>query len=709
MDGFVDPRYTFFNMVEQQFRIAEIEVSKSPTDEKILGIFRIEGAGQQAKGTRLVIIAEIASTLYAYERLLDVINDAAEQTRHMVAGVEQDPVARFEKLIQRVNDAVATFLEGEPTPLAWNRVSLYIIELSPDHICLTGTGRLMNVFLQKQEDGSYKTFDLFGSLEQLADVDPKKPFASLICGDMKPGDVLIAGTTNLERFRNELRIKERLTTLPPVSAALEIKQDLERRGVPDDFLGVVVASVALEMPSGIATKVAALETNKSTASINKLRDTEKETDANLSPAITPSKKPSETQTTFASKMKGGMMGLIQTARGRFLASDRTKDVAAMASLRGMNAGHGSRFTKKHKTIVIGSAVALVALVIGISFWKHKQKLAAEAAAWQATYDQAQDNRNRAESDLVYANDARARKEIETSEQLLASLNLADPKNKERVEKLRNDLVQLREKLRKIVVADQIVELHALTGVADGSLVAPVLSKDTAYAVDNASKKIIKIDITDKTKKEIALPANAEPVVAGSLGSKSIVFITRTGTMYAINTQTDDVALISSQPKSSSTNDLVLYAGKAYSLDGQNGQVWRAQSGSAGFGAESAYIKASNVPLTNAVGLAIDSNVYVLKADGTLARFLSGGQEGFSLATVDPALRAASGIWTNADAQRIAITDPAGKRVLIFNKDGTLKAQLTSNQFTSPRDVDGDEATKRLLVIDGTKLLLVPLP
>jgi hypothetical protein len=110
-------------MAEQQFRIAEIEVSKSPTDEKILGIFRFEGAGQSKKGNSLVILAEVASTLYAYERLLDVINATAEQAKHLVAAVEQDPVARFEKLIQRLNDAVATFLEGEPTPLAWNRVA----------------------------------------------------------------------------------------------------------------------------------------------------------------------------------------------------------------------------------------------------------------------------------------------------------------------------------------------------------------------------------------------------------------------------------------------------------------------------------------------------------------------------------------------------------------------------------------------------------
>jgi hypothetical protein len=695
-------------MTEQQYRIADIEVSKSPTDEKIIGLFRFENQGQNKKGTRIVIIAEISSTLYVYERLLDVINASAEQAKHLVAAVEQDPDARFEKFIQRLNESIASFLEGEPTPLTWNRVNLFVIELSTDRICLAGTGRLMNVFLQKQPDGSYRTFDLFGSLEQPAEVDPKKPFASLICGDMKAGDVLIAGTTNLERLRNELRIKERLTTLPPVSAALEIKQDLERRGIPDDFLAAIIASVDLEMPSGIAAKVAAIEKDKSTASINKLRSAEQEANTHLSPALTPSNKPTATQTTMRSRVVGGMMGLIHTVRQRVMSSDRTKDIAAMASLRGMNAGHGSRFTAKHKTMAIGAGVLLLILIIGISTWKHQQRLKAEATAWQATFDQAQDNRNRAESDLVYANDARARTEIEKAESLVSTLDLKDPANKQKVEKLRSDLAQLRERLRKVVISEPVTELAALTGVPDGSLVAPVLVKGTAYAVNNAAHKILKIDVDDKTTKEIALPT-AESIVAGSLGSRSIVFTTAKGTFFAVDTQTDAVTQISTQPNASSTTDIVLYAGRAYSLDGPNGQVWRAQSGSTGFGAGTSYIKASNIPLQNAVGLAIDSNVYVLKADGTLARFLSGGQEGFSLAQVDPPLRAASGVWTNSDAARIAVTDPAGKRVLVFNKDGTLKAQLTSPQFSSPRDVDGDDAAKRLLVIDGSRLLLIPLP
>ncbi|MBI4138774.1 hypothetical protein HY479_01340 [Candidatus Uhrbacteria bacterium] len=691
-------------MVEQQFRIAEIEVAKSPTDEKIIGIFRYESAGQKKKGASLLILAEISSTVYAYERLLDVINESAEQARHLIAAVETDPVARFEKLIQRINEAVAGFLEGEPTPLSWNRVNLFIMELSQDHICLTGRGRLMNLFLQKQDDGTYRTFDLFGSLEQPAEVDPKKPFAALICGDMKPGDILMAGTLNLERLRNELRIKERLTTMPPVSAALDIKQDLEQHGIPDDFVAAIVACCALEVPSPKQAP-AADDVEKSTASIQKLRDAEKDATQHLSPVFSPAATASEQ--TNERRVMAGFFGLLASLRGT-VKRYRSKDIALMASLRGMNAGHGSVFTKKHKRILLAGAAVLLAVAVGAGIWRNNQRLAREEAAWTVTYDQARDNRDRAESDLVYANDTRAKKYIDAAEGLLAGLDTKTPQRNEKIEALKTDLERLKERLRKTQAVEP-VELTALAGAPDGALVAPVLAAGVGYAVDNADKTVLKIDTANKTTKRIPLPSGAGTVIAGSLGQKSVVFATSNGAMVAVDLQTDSVTTLSSQPRASSTTDVIVYGGRAYSLDGPNGQVWRAQGTAGGFGSEQPYIKAATTDLAGAVGLAIDSNVYVLKPDATVARFLSGGQEAFGLVAIDPPLRAASAIWTNADATRLAIADPAGKRIVIFNKDGTLKAQLTSKEFTGPRDLDGNEAEKKLLVIDGTRLLLVSLP
>lgn len=695
-------------MVEQQFKIAEIEVAKSPTDEKILGIFRFEGAAQKKKGTKILVLAEVHSTLYSYERLLDVINATVDQTRHLIIDVEQDPVARFEKLIQRLNEAIDKFLEGEPSPISWNRINIFILELSQNHICLTGRGRLMNVFLQKQDNGSFRTFDLFGSLEQSVDVDPKKVFASLICGDIKNGDVLIAGSTNLERLRNELRIKERLTTLPPVSAALEIKQDLEHRGIPDDFIAAVVACCELEKSSAAVQTSPKHAAEKSTDSIMKLCKTEKEAEQRLAPTLGPA------------ETGGNKMALLKHASGQLfnllinafkkVKQIRYRDVALLSSLRGMHAGHGSMFDDKktkRKLIIAGACVLIVIAIFAL--WKRNQRLALEAATWTAAYEQAADFRNRAESDLIYGNDERAKQEIDNAINLLSSLNVKKSDNKNRVETMKGEIEKLQERLRKITVLDQVKELAALQNAASGALTAPVLDGNTAYAVDNAARTIIKIKLDDGSDRRITLPAEADPIVAASASRNSVIFTTAKGKMYGLNKDTNALTPLSFPSNNETFTDFVFYANRAYILDGTNGQVWRASNLGNGFGGAQGYIKASDVSLTGAVSLAIDGGVFVLKPEGSLSRFFSGGQESFSLNAIDPPLQAASAVWTEAEIEYLVISDPAEKRLVVFNKDGTLRAQLKSDKFSAPRDITSDEQGKNLLIVDDTRLLLVSLP
>lgn len=695
---------------EPQFRIAEIDVAKNPTDEKIVGIFRYE-AGSTKQGPVLLIVAEIHSTLYVYERLLDVLNATAEQARMLVTGVGQDPIGRFEKLVQRLNEAMAAFHESEATPVGWSRINIFVIELSEGHLCLTGTGKLMNTFLQKQEDGSFRSFDLLGSLEQPAETDPKKPFASLLCGDIAPGDVLIVGSQNLERLRGEIRVKDRLTSLPPVTAALELSQDLEKRGIPDHFVAAVIACCEVKPAAAPAPAPAEPETN--TSSVEKLRSAEENVAQHLSPVISPLaplssgaplKKAADAVRGLASRVSAGLRERSWLRRrGR-------SDGMALASLRGMNAGYGSMFTKQRKTTLVVAAVLIIALIGGISWWNRSKAAAAATAAWNASYEGAVDKKNKAESDLIYGNETSARTEIAGAEQALSTLATDTDDRKARIEKLAHDIGELKEKLKRVVKADNVTELAALSPTAaEGKLAAPVLTKDAAYAVDNDAKAILKIDLASKDVKRIPLPSD-DTVVAGAEGTTSILFATKGGKLLALKKSDDAVdGMKWSLAKSSSTTDIAFYASRIYSLDPQQNQVWRYALSGGTFGQETAYIKATNATIDNAVSLAIDSSVYILKSDGTLIRFLSGGQEGFGLAAVDPVLRAASAVWTDANAANVYVTDPADKRIVVFDKNGQFRAQIVSTSFRTPRDIVGDEANKRAVVVDGNRLLLVPLP
>jgi len=696
-------------MTEDQFKIAELEVANSPRDEKILGLFHFNGSGKGKSTNKLLIMAEISSTLYAYERLLDVINESVERTRHLIAKVESDPIARFEKLIQHVNDAVAEFLEGEPTPITWGRVSLFLIELSPNHICLAGQGRLMNIFLQRQEDGSYRTFDLLGSLEQSSEVNPKKFFGSLICGDMSPGDVLMLGSTNLERLRKEMEIKTRLTQLTPVTAALEIKNDLEARGIPDDFLAVIISCCALKMPEATPAE-SNEEEDHSTASIKELRQTERETNKKLAPSLVPSPNTAPKKERRAKPIRSGagIAGVLKMIQSRIMSFSR-KDIALLTSLRGMNAGHGSVFTRKRKRVLLISGAILVVFLGTFFIWKSHVRNVAKSVAWDASYAEASDHRQRAESDLIYANDARAITHLQDAESMLASLTTDTPDHTEKRNTLQDEINGLHERLRKVRVAENVTELVKLDNAVDGSLRAVALSGDNAYVVDRTTGEVIKVDLINSTQKRIQLPNGSDTIASASVGDRSVLFATDSGVLFTLNTQTDAVQKRTYSPHSETVSDIVVYSGRLYALDGAGGQIWKSNAISGGFGTGQPYIKASNISLEGAVSLAIDSNVYVLKSDGTVARYLSGGQEGFSLSTIDPEFKSASSIWADLDSTKIVITDPDAKRILLFNKDGSLSSQVTSDEFHSLQDIAVDETAKRMIVIDNNRLLLVPMP
>ncbi|MBU2566751.1 hypothetical protein KKG46_04290 [Patescibacteria group bacterium] len=698
-------------MSDTFFRFADIEFGNSPTNESIVGLFRFEGAKMGKQGPYQVVVAEIDSALYAYEQLLDVINATVEQSRTLMTGMTLDPFARFEKLIARVNEAIIAFQEKEPTPINWNRINIFIIECNQDQLCISGHGKLTNIFLQKTEQG-FKSFDLCGSLEQPTTPDPNKIFGSLMCGDMKPGDIFFIGTNNFNRLKAQLNLKDRLSELPPVSAATEIKRQLEKEQVLEDFTAAVISAHAPEQ--SIVKKEPNKQKDKSSDSMQKLRDHEEQINQTLSPVLNPLKprkkqEPNLEGNPSVPKPIASPLGAIT----KFLSSlKRNNDptTSTKTALRAMNAGHRSALTTQRKIILGAVAVLILISIVGYASWSRNKRIAAEQASWETSYQQAMDLKTKAENDLLYAKDAQAKTSIEQSEQIINALDKSSDDRKNRTEQMLADISVIKDRLRKVVVASNIIELQSLpVTVADGQLKAPVLTKDAAYVVDNSDKTIYKINLSSREKTAIKLPDSATDIVAGALGELSVIFIDSEGSFYAVSIAQDTVKALN-RINDIQVADLVIYANKAYVLDGNDGQIYRLTQSSAGFGNQSKYFSdGAPAILAGATGFAIDSNVYVAKPNGSINRFLSGEQEAFGLGSVDPQLASLSAVWTDADDPRILVTDPAQKRLLVYDKNGLLTAQITSVEFGTLRDISLRPQAQQALIVSSNRLLLVPLP
>jgi outer membrane protein assembly factor BamB len=696
-------------MSDAFFRFADIEYGNSPTNENIVGVFRFEQGRQNRQGPFHIVVAEIDSALYAYEQLLDTINATVEQSRTLMAGMALDPFARFEKIIERVNEAVAVFQEQEPTPINWSRLNIFIIECSGKEICISGHGKLMNIFCKKNGE-KFDTFDLCGSLEQPAETNPAKVFASLICGDMSPGDLFFVGTNNFERYKDKLRIKERLQELPPVSAATEIKRDLDKENILDDFVAVTISLHADDTPAFAIKK----NTKQAEESLKRLQQQEDQVQKTLAPTISPlGNNNSETETMARPKIPvpiESMQKFWRKTLNKIMARRSRPTAQTENALRGLHAGGGSFFTTKKKIMIGGVLILFIFTAVSYSSWQRNKRTAAEQAAWEQNFAEVIDLRNRAENDLLYAKDAQAQAKINEANEIIAALDIGNGDRATRVQAVITDFDQLKNRLRKVIAITGISELYSLPVTAqDGMLSAPVLTADKAYVADNQNRKLIVINLASKEKKEVSLPDPAGRIVSGAIGDKSVVFMDNNGKFYAVDIANDAFTPLNSFTGSESINDLVLYNKRAYVLDADAGQIHRLNAVSAGFSGATAYLSEGDEVLKNAVSFAIDSNVYAAKSDGTIIKYLSGQRQAFGLGTVDPAVRSVSAIWTETDDARLLVTDPGEKRLLIFDKNGLLTSQLTSNEFGILRDITSRLSAKQALLISDNRLLLVPLP
>jgi len=704
--------------MDQQFRLAEIEVSHSTIDEKIVGLFRYEGESltkTNPAGKRppvLVIIAEISSALYVYEQLLDTINETAEQLRPLMAAVEGDPMARFEKLVQRLNEAIAAFSEKEPTPIAWNRVNLFMIELSEGNLCLSGIGRLMNVFLQKQEDGSFRSFDLFGSLEQPAEINPKKPFASFICGDIHPGDLLFAGTLNFERLRNDLAIVDTLKSLPPVTAAMEIRQQLEERRIPDDFAAMVMACVTLPVKTAIAPmEELTPKKEKSTESVERMHAEEQTTNAMLSPTIAPRAIAPKAAAPLSERLFAKAKAAGASIANRVTAPRQSKDPLTMASLRGMNAGVGSFFTAKRKWVMWLIGIVLVAAIAGTIWYQRSKQFAEQQTAWNKVYEQALDRKTRAEADILIGNEEGARTLLQDAAGLLSGLDEKTADRKEKKTELAQALQEQRDKLRREVRVDEPPTLLTLAlGAPENTLQQTAVFKDSLYALDTSTPALVRVPMAGGAIARIPLTADEAAGATLAAGKDALYLLNGNKKMYAVDTAQSVIKAVAfSAPKATSLKTFVIYNKRPYVLDPAGNMIWKYSPTDGGFGSESAYLKQNSANLSTATAIAIDINVYVTFADGKLMRYMAGVEEVWSPNTIDPPLTSAASLWTDPETDRLVIADPAGKRILVYRKDGKLVAQIVSKNFKNPIAVTGDVTGKKLYVVDSNRVLVLDLP
>lgn len=125
-----------------------------------------------------------------------------------------------------------------------------------------------------------------------------------------------------------------------------------------------------------------------------------------------------------------------------------------------------------------------------------------------------------------------------------------------------------------------------------------------------------------------------------------------------------------------------------------------------------------IDLTGAVDLAIDGNMYVLFADGTVKKFYDGVEQPFALSGMPDAMRSPTTLFVSGEQKPDApgylyVTDSGNERVLQFDKNGAFIRQFMTKpggvEFRGLRGIYVNEEQGRMVVLSGRTLWLSDIP
>lgn len=148
-------------------------------------------------------------------------------------------------------------------------------------------------------------------------------------------------------------------------------------------------------------------------------------------------------------------------------------------------------------------------------------------------------------------------------------------------------------------------------------------------------------------------------------------------------------------------DMGMFAGNIYLLTKTN--IWRYQSGEAGFGNKQNWIaKSETVDLTGATTLAIDGSLWLVDGQN-IVKFTRGVKEAFSISGLETPLGSNSKIYTDEDAQNIYVLDTANNRVVAVKKTGEYVASYQNVSLGQVTSLVANEKAGRIYLLAGSKI------
>jgi len=324
--------------------------------------------------------------------------------------------------------------------------------------------------------------------------------------------------------------------------------------------------------------------------------------------------------------------------------------------------------------------------------------------------QIEEKKNELKSSLIYNNKTKAKNLLCEINALFKTLTPRTEKERESYNLINNQLKKFAEKLysQKFIENPEILinleemnpQIRATNIInIDGDIYT--FDRNTNFIYQIKGRKIEKANETSVNVGYL------EKMI--SFGKDNLIFVCNNHNLAdfdLVRKKLSPISLASSFPNLQ-IKDIASYSESLYILDSKDSQILKYTKTIDGFAKEIKWLQ-EEANLNNAISIAIDGSIYILKRDGEVIKFYKGKKVKFSLEKIYPKLTDAIKIYTNADLKYIYILDPTNKRLVIFKKDGRLKEQLISSKFNDLKDFAISRNEKIIWFLNGNTILRVLL-
>lgn len=521
---------------------------------------------------------------------------------------------------------------------------------------------------------------------------PLKTFENFSEGKLRLGDLLVLSTSQLfnhisiDRFKNILKRND----LP--DAAQEAIATLQDVMGPEVACGTILAqqvtagSLDTEEEVDLGAYMAAPQVNSVKQSadwLDRIKDMGS-TAATIGKNVHMSVKDRIKKAPKISDMVKGKEGALSVVQTQF--KKAAKQIQPQ-TIKG--------YSKQKKIFMIAAAILLVAVIGNVAIAKYFSSKPKPAIVSSEQLTELEKLINDANAAILYGDESQAERMLVSLQEKLAALGEVNDDQKAQIDTIREQANALDRKLNN--VAEAVVESIGTLSNADNLIVLP------NYIATENNRTVISYNRTSANVQDNTL-RTSEPIFQSGYaqGNQAVIFNGSELLLWNFQTGVIGGAFPTDVPKQDDAAGLTFYNNRVYILDKAGNRVMRYNASTTAFSQPTPSI--SNVSeIGNASDMAIDGNIYIA-TNGTILKYNSGVKQDFPIGITGLGNR--TKIFTDADVTNLYVLDPAGKRIVILSKTGTVIQTLTSGQFTDLKDFAVDETGKTIFVLNNNQLLKV---